>query len=107
MMLYVTDSMLLWIAENIAALRPRSPFDLDDHEHPHARKPYVYIATICLLLILFHHVFSSEKGLRSALSHIPMYHASKWKWWFGAENLLKESYREVRFTESNISAMEY
>lgn len=95
MMLYVTDSMLLWVAENVLALRPRLPLDYDDEAHLRLRKLYLYLAILSLLLFSFHHAFFAEKKLRSSLSHIPKYSASKWKWWFGAEDLLKKSYRKV------------
>lgn len=94
-MMYVTDSMLHWAAENVLALRPRLLVDIGNGHRFHFNDAYLYITFAVLVLLLGSHLCYEAKERQSSLDHIPVYRASKWRWWFEAEDLLKESSAKV------------
>ena len=95
MMMYVTDSMLHWAAENVWSLRSCLLVDVSNEHRFHSGGAYLYITFVVLILLLGGHLCHEAKDRQSSLDHIPLYRASKWRWWFNAEDLLKDSSAKV------------
>lgn len=97
-MIHVADDFLLWAGRHLSTLRPPSSLVLDDEQLTHIKQPYLYLGLLCVIIILVASLISSKRAQTAPLEHIPKFKTSKWRWWFGAEDLLKQSYKMVKYS---------